>query len=171
MDKTLLSVENARKAIRSLNGSADRINLPAGIKVRKADEEYAIHWHNTHRTWKNQRSNVSLYISGRYDGEEHRTFSGEVRLFLREDKREDKKYEIMLFARVGLSYGFHSTDLLNKQEQGIDCPFVYQHSLEAALQVALARMQYALEIGENTDCSKWKAKREKDRKARAAKVS
>ncbi|MGR5451942.1 hypothetical protein ACP3V3_19710 [Vibrio sp. PNB22_3_1] len=149
MKSELFNVGKAESAMHLINNKFETMPLPSGFGFTPVDVKHSMHWHQWNLETKSEFTSCSCSFGGRFDGESHRVFQGEVRVFLYEDGVLEKKYKAMLFARVGAGFNFDSHNLLeNQDESKINSPFVYGDSVEEVLGIAYGRMVEALKRAE-----------------------
>lgn len=149
MKCTLLSPEDARSAIETLNSGLDKLNHPDCITVNPADVKYSLNWHKHSIAFKSPFSHASVQLSGNFDDSGNRHFRGEIRLFLTKHEDWHYKFEAMIFGRLGKSVGFKSHNLLDNQKQEIDCPFIYGDSIEEVIEKSITRLNEAIKRAES----------------------
>ncbi|WP_199438486.1 hypothetical protein [Vibrio owensii] len=150
MTNVLMTMEEATSAINALNEAVNSLTLPEGIRASLVDKRHTLNWHRHSVEFKSPYSSACVLFSGRFNDSDTRVFTGEIRLFLRKDNREGKKYEAMLFGRLGRAHNFKSKNLIENQEQGLDCPFVYSDTIEDLLETVDQRFSSVLERAETT---------------------
>lgn len=168
MKEKLFNEIEASLVINSMSALKDRLEskLPQGVSFGKYERKYELNHHKQNLRMNWQFSDTSLHINGRIDGKSYRCLTGEVRFFLKECHYKGR-FKAMLFLRVGLGYGFKSTNLFESNDEGIASPFIYGDSVEEVIQTIQIRMEAAIQRGLGTDCSKWADVYNEDKKARS----